>query len=69
MPLYGYKCHSCELVFESLVRASDEFQPSCPHCKSMQTEKLITVFGAYNISGNNSASTKPKSVVSRAPRK
>jgi putative FmdB family regulatory protein len=57
--LYDFRCTSCDYVFESLV---DEHEaPICPKCAdSEHIERAINSFGGYKITGNNSASTKPK---------
>jgi putative FmdB family regulatory protein len=45
MPLFEYKCPSCERVFEELVSSPDTPVP-CPQCGSDKTEKLLSVFAA-----------------------
>lgn len=43
MPIYEYKCKSCDDVFEVLIlRPSDAPQP-CPKCGREDTEKLLSV--------------------------
>ena len=40
MPIYEYHCKACNSTFEELVFGDET--PSCPKCKSMETEKLIS---------------------------
>ena len=40
MPIYEYHCKACNSTFEELVFGDET--PSCPKCKSMDTEKLIS---------------------------
>jgi len=59
MPLYDFVCNDdeCGNVFEALQK-SDEII-ACPKC-NCTAEKLISAPGGYNISGNNSGSTRPR---------
>ena len=41
MPLFDFHCQSCDRTSELLVRHSDT--PSCPHCGSLQLDKLLSV--------------------------
>jgi putative FmdB family regulatory protein len=41
MPLYSYRCTSCDHAFETLVRASDI--PACPSCGSERLERLMSL--------------------------
>lgn len=42
MPIFEYACKQCGKEFETLVRAGSEV-PSCPSCKSVELEKLISL--------------------------
>jgi putative FmdB family regulatory protein len=42
MPLYEYRCGSCDHRFELLVRASTELK--CPACESTTLERQLSVF-------------------------
>ena len=46
MPLYPYRCESCEHSFDELQRMSDEPLKICPKCKKPELKKLI---GAANF--------------------
>jgi putative FmdB family regulatory protein len=41
MPLFDFRCSSCECQFESLVRGGDV--PECPQCGSTAVEKLVSL--------------------------
>ena len=41
MPIYEYKCRGCGNEFEALVRKSDT--PSCPSCKGLDLERLLSL--------------------------
>ena len=40
MPLFDYRCRSCDHEFEALVRAGDV--PACPSCNSRDLEKQLS---------------------------
>jgi putative FmdB family regulatory protein len=42
MPLYEYRCGSCDHTFELLVRGGTELK--CPSCDSRELEKQLSVF-------------------------
>lgn len=45
MPIYEYRCKSCESEFEKLVSLSAaERGVDCPDCGSEQTERQISAF-------------------------
>jgi putative FmdB family regulatory protein len=48
MPLYEYLCKSCGSKFEELVSGNEQAVP-CPHCKSADTLKLISLISAKGI--------------------
>ena len=42
MPLYDYKCSSCEHIFEKNVRMSEMTEKqNCPECQQQTGEKFI----------------------------
>jgi putative FmdB family regulatory protein len=48
MPLYDFRCQSCQARFESRTR-SDELAP-CPQCGSGETERLLSPFaGPFTV--------------------
>ncbi len=47
MPIYEYKCASCDDVFEALVRSMSDTSPQkCPKCGGRKTKKLMSMFAA-----------------------
>ena len=43
MPIYEYRCRSCDNQYESLVLGADhEDLPACPRCNSSDVEKLMS---------------------------
>lgn len=43
MPIYAYRCQSCEERFEELVRASAD-PPPCSKCGSSDVVRVLSVF-------------------------
>ena len=43
MPIYEYRCLSCDERFEELVRRPDDAAP-CPQCGGAEVERLLSVF-------------------------
>ena len=41
MPIYDYRCKSCNHVFEAFVRGSKVV--TCPECKSDQLERMMSL--------------------------
>ena len=55
MPLYEYRCRSCQTQFETLIlRASQPIV--CPSCSSESVERLISMF-AVSSESSRQAST------------
>jgi putative FmdB family regulatory protein len=42
MPLFEYRCPSCDRQFELLIRAAAV--PACPTCGSTAIEKILSMF-------------------------
>ena len=42
MPLYEYRCPSCDRQFELLIRGGAV--PACPTCGSTTVEKILSMF-------------------------
>ena len=57
MPIYEYRCQSCNNDFETLVRSSGP-APSCPQCHSTNLEKKLSTFAAHTA-GASPASALP----------
>jgi putative FmdB family regulatory protein len=52
MPLYEYRCATCEREFELLLRSSE--QPRCPECGGVRLEKLLSIPAAHTAGGEAS---------------
>ncbi len=63
MPLYEYKCNSCDETFEVLQRISAEPLTQCIHCKG-DVEKMISV-SSFQFKGSGWYITDYKSRKSR----
>lgn len=50
MPIFEYKCSSCDELFETLVRSNT--QPTCPNCGGTYLAKQLSMFAAA-VSGNS----------------
>lgn len=50
MPLFEFRCGSCDAVFEELVRGSQKV--NCPSCESKQVEKLMSA-SAGRVAGGS----------------
>ena len=55
MPIYEYKCSSCEKNFEKLVMSSN-FSPECPNCNSKDVSRTMSLFG-FSSGGEFTSST------------
>jgi putative FmdB family regulatory protein len=65
-PIKEFICRDCGHIQEEYTSHSDpDFSPECSHCESQKMAYLPSAFGSYRIKGDNSASTKPKSTVSK----
>ncbi|MBW3600934.1 MAG: zinc ribbon domain-containing protein [Planctomycetes bacterium] len=48
MPLYEYRCRSCDAEFELLIRGQET--PICPTCRTSDVEKHLSVPAAHSAS-------------------
>jgi putative FmdB family regulatory protein len=57
MPIYEYRCASCDDRFEELVSASATSAPPCPNCGASGAERLFSTFATEwfppNVSWHN----------------
>jgi putative FmdB family regulatory protein len=51
MPIFEYKCSSCDELFETLVRSNT--QPTCPNCGGSYLAKQLSVFAAATGGGGS----------------
>ena len=42
MPIYEYRCESCDFQFEELVFSTQDPPPKSPQCGANQVEKLMS---------------------------
>ena len=59
MPLYEYRCESCQKVFEAYKRFSDKAEEACPACDGRSSRVGISLFqargtGSVSSSGGSS---------------
>ncbi|UCG32605.1 MAG: zinc ribbon domain-containing protein [Phycisphaerales bacterium] len=48
MPIYEFRCKSCERIFEHLMRSMSEKEDvACPFCQGIDVEKTLSVFAAH----------------------
>lgn len=45
MPIYAYKCSSCQTIHEVLQRVSDTGPSTCPHCAAGPLQKVLAPVG------------------------
>jgi putative FmdB family regulatory protein len=51
MPIYEYRCQSCQAEFEVLVRGSEK--PECPQCESKKLERRLSVVASPGSGGGD----------------
>jgi putative FmdB family regulatory protein len=51
MPLYEYRCDTCEHQFEALQKMSDEPLLHCPACDDAALRKLVSAAG-FRLKGD-----------------
>lgn len=55
MPIYEYKCLSCDNLFELLRKKNDRSNPSCLECFSGNVKKVLSM-GSFQLKGSGWAS-------------
>ena len=61
MPIYEYRCESCENSFEALVTRSEP-QAQCPQCGGHQLAREMSVFASsVSVGSGTSQSAAPAS--------
>lgn len=56
MPIYEYRCESCQNAFEIFLASTSE-KALCPHCQSTHLQRLMSTF-ASSVTGGK-AETPP----------
>lgn len=64
-PIYEYVCPHCQDAFEEWIHSNSPAKVKCEKCGNSDAERIISTFGMYSIRGNNSASTSPKTTVTK----
>lgn len=54
MPLYEYRCESCQKVFEAYKRLSDNEEEACPGCGARSKRVGISLFRARGTGAGSS---------------
>jgi len=66
MPVWDFVCYNCNKDFEELVKSNQKDVP-CPHCKSLNTKKLLIarngetfkpIFKGVGFPGNDMKNSK-----------
>ncbi|HEY3368641.1 MAG TPA: zinc ribbon domain-containing protein [Symbiobacteriaceae bacterium] len=56
MPIYEYKCNTCERVFDELVpRETSGDLLKCPGCGNVGAKRLISAFAAHGLENGHIA--------------
>jgi len=55
MPIYEFKCKTCETKFEKMRAMRDETPSPCPMCGGADTMRLLSLFAAPSNSRNDAA--------------
>lgn len=56
MPIYEYKCKSCEHIFDELVPVNTEGDLlKCPKCGEVGARRLISAFAAHGLENGHIA--------------
>lgn len=56
MPIYEFKCKSCERVFDELVPMNTEGDSlKCPKCGSVGARRLVSAFAAHGLDNGHIA--------------
>ena len=56
MPIYEYRCTTCEARFEALVFGNEK--TTCPECRGDKLERLMSACG-FKTPGDGAASVGP----------
>jgi putative FmdB family regulatory protein len=57
MPLFEFRCKTCDHTFEEIVRADQ--LPPCPACESNEVAKLISAFAVGHGGGRTRSFSPP----------
>lgn len=51
MPLYSYKCYTCDYEFEMLLAHDDDTSPPCPNCEEQLCIRQMSAPGGFQLKG------------------
>lgn len=57
MPIYEYRCETCNHCFERLVFAGDEDDAACPECNGKKVRRLMSAAACLGSSGDKSCAS------------
>ncbi len=55
MPIYEYRCESCDKIFEKIIFRKDE-KISCPECGNANVQRVLSVCG-FKTGGDKGAAS------------
>ena len=58
MPIYEYRCRTCDREFEILVQGSA--RPVCPGCGGRKLDKKLSVFAVSTSGGSDTGAELPE---------
>lgn len=50
MPIYEYRCATCDVRFEMLVTSAERAKARCPRCGATRVERLLSTFAVGKAS-------------------
>ena len=67
MPIYEYRCASCDRSFEAFVRPGDD-GAQCPHCHGSKLTREMSTFAARGSNGDAAAAVPCSAAVVKTSR-
>jgi putative FmdB family regulatory protein len=64
MPIYEYRCQTCDHFFEALVRAGDV--AACPECRGQELERLLSSFAVNSAERSHSTLQAARTQLTRS---
>jgi putative FmdB family regulatory protein len=61
MPIFEFRCKSCDSQFERLVRTTDTDAIACPSCESEQVSRLFSTFASKGSKETAAVGAAPRS--------
>jgi putative FmdB family regulatory protein len=60
MPIFEYRCLTCDHYFEALVLPPAVTRPECPSCHGRELEQLISAFTVNSEAASKAAFSKAR---------